>query len=273
MVAKKLGWDFGDYMRHVAIIAVPAALSGFILCVVLETFKIFGYGYELPKRAYDAIVKDYNSKFAQLSKQSLFEYALQGTAALLLFAALALHVAEVGLIGIALMVFMSAFKGITKEHDFAESFNHSMPFALLITIFFAVLAVVDEQHLVKPLIRWTLTFDGNIQLMALYFTNGALSLVSDNIFVASVFINEIEIAYGGGKGFTREWFEKLGVVVCLGTNMPTMGTPNGHAALLFLLTSSLAPLVNLSYWQIFKLALPYTIVLTVAGAVSIFILI
>jgi NhaB family Na+:H+ antiporter len=271
MIATKMGWEFGEFFQHCKIISVPVAIAGFVLCPILETVKFPGFGYQLPKRAYDAIVKDYNSKFAQMSAQSLFTYILQAFVAVLLFAALAFHVAEVGLIGIALMVVMSAFKGLTKEHDFAEAFNNAMPFALLIVVFFAVLAVVHEQHLVAPLISWVFQFDGKIQLLALYFANGALSVVSDNVFVASVFINEVEKAYNQGM-FAYEWFENLAVVVNMGTNILAVGTPNGHAAFLFLLTSSIAPLINLSFMQMVKLTLPYTIVMTTTGAGCIYFL-
>ena len=44
---------------------------------------------------------------------------------------------------------------------------------------------------------------------------------------------------------------------------------NGQAAFLFLLTSSLAPLINLSYMRMVLMALPYTIVLSVVGFISI----
>ena len=300
MIADRLDWTFGCFVQNVALVAIPVIIVGFVLCVILETVKFPGYGYKLPERAYDAIVKDYNSKFAQLNKQSLFEYALQTITAVLLFFALAFHLAEVGLIGVALMVIIAAFHGKIKEHDYAEAFNHAMPFTLLIMVFFAVLAVVDDQHLVKPVIDWAFTFDGKTQLLALFFSNGALSMVSDNIFVASIFINEVEAAYkqgafgalecGAVEGVAlhckctaeaalgcsartaREWFETLGVAVSMGTNIPTMGTPNGHAALLFLLTSSLAPLINLSYLQMFRLTLPYTIVLTTTGALCVYFL-
>jgi NhaB family Na+:H+ antiporter len=56
----------------------------------------------------------------------------------------------------------------------------------------------------------------------------------------------------------------------MGTNIPAMATPNGHAALLFLLTSPLAPLLKLSYFRMFKLTLPYTITMTVTGALAIY---
>ena len=50
-----------------------------------------------------------------------------------------------------------------------------------------------------------------------------------------------------------------------GTNLPSVATPNGQAAFLFLLTSALAPLIRLSYGRMVWMALPYTIVLTLVG--------
>ena len=50
-----------------------------------------------------------------------------------------------------------------------------------------------------------------------------------------------------------------------GTNLPSVATPNGQAAFLFLLTSALAPLIRLSYGRMVLMALPYTLVLTVVG--------
>ena len=41
---------------------------------------------------------------------------------------------------------------------------------------------------------------------------------------------------------TREQFDKLAIAINTGTNIPSIATPNGQAAFLFLLTSSLAPL-------------------------------
>ena len=45
-------------------------------------------------------------------------------------------------------------------------------------------------------------------------------------------------------------------LMIVGTNIPSVATPNGQAAFLFLLTSTLAPLIRLSYLQMMKLALP-----------------
>jgi NhaB family Na+:H+ antiporter len=269
MIGTKLGWSFADFFYHCSVVSIPVAIAGFILCPILEIIKFPGFGYKLPERAYDAIVEDCSAKFTKISRQSLFSYILQCIVAILLFLTLAFHLAEVGLVGIALIVIMSAFKGLSEEHDFVEAFNNAMPFVLLITIFFAILAVVHDQNLVTPLIQWVFTFDGQFQLLALYGANGALSLVSDNVFIASVFIKEIELAYMQGL-FSEEWYSKLAVTVNMGTNVPAIATPNGHAVLLFLLTSAIAPLINLSFWQMFRLTLPYTIIMTITGAVAIY---
>lgn len=269
LIATKMEWSFVEFFRHCSVISIPVAIAGFILCPILETFKVFGFGYQLPKKAYAIIVKDYEEKFAKMSAQSIYMYISQAVIGVLLFFALAFHVAEIGLIGITLIILLSAFKGQIKEHDFAEAYNNAMPFVSLIVVFFAILAVVHDQHLVTPLIHWVFQFGGKTQLLALYMVNGVLSFTSDNVFIASIFINELEQAYQEGA-FSREWFDSLAVIVNMGTNVPAVATPNGQAAFLFLLTSSLAPLINLSYWQMIKLAFPYTVVMTATGAISVY---
>jgi NhaB family Na+:H+ antiporter len=300
------------------------------------------------------ILKDYQKKMNEMTGQNFYVYTVQVIAFILLVFALAFHVAEVGLIGVGLIVLVTAFTGLTKEHDIGGAFVNAMPFAVLIVVFFAILGVVHSQHLVTPLAEWVFRFeDPKAKLLALYLTNGSLSFVSDNVFIATVFITEVETAFvngviaqmlgtvdfsvqniqsacangslhyavtqyldtipnyrvgheneiiaefirtanahyregigaGGGelsafnayiadcasKPFiSREEVERLAVVVNMGTNIPAMATPNGHAALLFLLTSSLAPLLKLSYLKMIELTLPYTIVMATTGALAIY---
>ena len=97
-----------------------------------------------------------------------------------------------------------------------------------------------------------------------FIANGLLSMISDNVFVATVYINEIKAALDAGL-ITREHFDVLAVAVNTGTNLPSVATPNGQAAFLFLLTSAIAPLLRLSYGKMVWMALPYTIVLSIVG--------
>ncbi len=64
-------------------------------------------------------------------------------------------------------------------------------------------------------------------------------------------------------------FSKLGKAVISGTNLPSMATPNGQAAFLFILTSNIAPLVHLTYRKMCLMALPYTVVIASIGLLSV----
>jgi len=84
---------------------------------------------------------------------------------------------------------------------------------------------------------------------------------------AKLIYNALAKAFSDGR-ISREQFDLLAVTINTGTNIPSVGTPNGQAAFLFLLTSSLAPLIRLSYGEMVKLALPYTITMTLAGLLA-----
>ena len=60
-------------------------------------------------------------------------------------------------------------------------------------------------------------------------------------------------------------FDALAVAINTGTNIPSVATPNGQAAFLFLLTSALAPMIRLSYGRMVVMALPYTITMSITG--------
>ena len=104
----------------------------------------------------------------------------------------------------------------------------------------------------------------SIQPVMFFIANGVLSMISDNVFVATVYINEVKAVFDAGT-ITREHFDLLTVAINTGTNLPSVATPNGQAAFLFLLTSALAPLIRLSYGRMVIMAMPYTIVLSIVA--------
>jgi NhaB family Na+:H+ antiporter len=122
--------------------------------------------------------------------------------------------------------------------------------------------------LFKPVIEWALSKSTGTQPAMFYVANGLLSAISDNVFVATVYIKEVESAFLAGE-LSREQYEKLAIAINTGTNLPSVATPNGQAAFLFLLTSSLAPLINLSYGKMVKMAFPYAIVLGGTGLLGV----
>ena len=122
------------------------------------------------------------------------------------------------------------------------------------------------------MIHWVLGFEGRLQLALLYAVNGLLSSVSDNVFVASVYIKQMQDAYLA-HAISREQLETFALAINVGTNIPSVATPNGQAAFLFLLTSGVAPLIRLSYVRMLWMALPYTVVLTATGLVALLFLV
>ena len=120
--------------------------------------------------------------------------------------------------------------------------------------------MIHDQHLFKPVIDMALSMEASMQPTMFYIANGLLSAISDNVFVATVYINEIQAAFDAGE-LSQEQYEKLTIAINTGTNLPSVATPNRLAAFLFLLTSSLAPLINLSYGKMEKMAFPYAVVL------------
>jgi NhaB family Na+:H+ antiporter len=139
----------------------------------------------------------------------------------------------------------------------------------LLVVFFSIVSVIHEQHLFQPIIHAVLEMSPSVQPAVFFVANGLLSAISDNVFVATVYINEVLEALHNGE-ITREHFDKLAVAINTGTNIPSVATPNGQAAFLFLLTSALAPLIRLSYGRMVIMALPYTLVMSGVGFVAVF---
>ena len=134
-------------------------------------------------------------------------------------------------------------------------------------MFFAVVAVIEHQGLFTPVIDFVMTYEGKTQEALFFAANGLLSMISDNVFVATVYISEVEEMFLAGE-ITRAQFDALAIAINTGTNIPSVATPNGQAAFLFLLTSALAPLIRLSYGRMVFMALPYTITMSITGMLA-----
>ncbi len=264
LIGEKLGWNFVEFFMQMKVVTIPVFFAGILTTIVLERFKLFGFGAKLPEVAYQIIKKNNEIEDAKRSKREKANLVVQAIAMVFLIIALALHLAPVGFIGLALIIFQTAFMGITDEHKIGPSFEEALPFTGLLVVFFAIVAMIHDQHLFKPIIEWALAMDPATQPTMFYIANGILSAISDNVFVATVYINEVHAAFVAGD-ITRAQYENIAIAINTGTNLPSVATPNGQAAFLFLLTSSLAPLIDLSYGRMVKMAFPYAIVLGGVG--------
>ncbi len=264
LIGEKMGWDFVEFFLRMKVVTLPVLFAGLTTTVLVEKFRLFGFGGQLPEVA-RKIIENYTIKEDEnRTSKEKYQLMVQGVAALLLITGLALHIAPVGFIGLALIIFQTAFMGIIDEHQLGHAFEEALPFTGLLVVFFVIVAMIHDQHLFKPIIEWALSLPRQQQPAMFYIANGVLSAISDNVFVATVYINEVTEAFKSGQ-IDREHYDHLAVAINTGTNLPSVATPNGQAAFLFLLTSALAPLIRLDYMRMVKMALPYTIVLGGVG--------
>jgi len=304
LIGGVMGWHFMEFFLKVAPVSLSVLLVGLGTCYWVEKRRWFSYGYELPGNIRSHLLETeiiMEEKRGVAGKAKLIIQALTG---IWLIIALAFHLAAVGIIGLSVIIFLTSFNGVIEEHQLGKAFEEALPFTALLVVFFAIVAVIHDQHLFAPVIQYVLSLQGQIQLAAYYVANGLLSAISDNVFVATVYISETkmhfvdmlgaipDIGMSGQQlmdkltdaslvrddvlatlppaaaekaGALMHQLDKLAVSINTGTNIPSVATPNGQAAFLFLLTSALAPVIRLSYGRMVYLALPYTITMSLTG--------
>ena len=307
LIASEMGWTFAGFFIKVAPVSMPVFVVGLLTCYTVEKRKLFGYGIKMPGNIRSHLLEKamrMEEKRGFIGKARLY---IQAAVGLWLIFALAFHLAAVGIVGLSVIVLLTAFNGVIQEHQIGKAFEEALPFTALLVVFFAIVAVIHDQHLFTPVIGFVLSMKGQTQLVAYYVANGVLSMISDNVFVATIYISETKLHFihildtieGTGmsgealmalltdshqawdsvlinmpKGVAQEvtavmtQFEKLAVAINTGTNIPSVATPNGQAAFLFLLTSALAPVIKLSYGRMVVLALPYTITMSISGLLA-----
>ncbi len=268
LIGSVADWDFIEFFIRMLPVSLPVFIFGIFTCYLIEKFKIVGYGAELSPKIRD-IINNFGARedAARTSSQKT-KLLIQFLVALILIFALAFNVAAVGLIGLMVIILLTAFNGVIQEHQLGKAFEEALPFTALLVVFFVIVAVIHDQHLFSPVINYVLTLNFDLQVPMFFLANGILSMISDNVFVATIYISEVKNAFDTGV-IDRNQFDLLAIAINTGTNLPSVATPNGQAAFLFLLTSSIAPLINLSYLRMIIMALPYTFVLTAVGLYSV----
>jgi len=309
LVGGEMGWHFIPFFLHAVPVTMPVLAVGLLTCLAVEQFRLFGYGYELPGNIRSFLLETAIEMEEKAGRKGQFKLVIQACVGLWLIAALAFHLAAVGLIGLSVIILLTSLTGVTEEHQLGHAFEEALPFTALLVVFFSIVAVIHSQELFAPIIEFVLHLKGQNQLVAYYAANGILSSISDNVFVATVYISETKLHFihvldaipGIGMSgqelmarltdahiaraetlatlphdaailvkSTMDHFDKLAVAINTGTNIPSVATPNGQAAFLFLLTSALAPVIRLSYGRMVMLALPYTITMSLTGLAAVY---
>jgi len=61
LIAEQAGWVFGEFFLKVAPVSMPVLVVGLVTCWVLDRFRLFGYGAQLPD-AVRAVLLDYSEE-------------------------------------------------------------------------------------------------------------------------------------------------------------------------------------------------------------------
>lgn len=268
LIASVADWSFVEFFIKMLPISFPVFICGLLTCYLLERLSLFSYGIQLPDHIRQILIDFDTSESSKRTQAQNMKILTQALVAVILVFSLAFGLAAVGLIGLMIIVLLTAFNGVIEEHQLGKAFEEALPFTALLVVFFAIVAVIHDQHLFSFVINYVLTLKQETQIPMFFMVNGILSMISDNVFVATIYISEVKAALDSGA-IGREQFDLLAIAINSGTNLPSVATPNGQAAFLFLLTSSVAPLLGLSYLRMVLMALPYTVVLSVIGVLSV----
>lgn len=234
LIAEKAGWDFIAFFLVMAPVTMPVLCFGLLTCILLEKTRWFGYGENLPENVRIVLIEFNRQESGKMNNKLRATLIIQALVAIFLILGLALHLAAVGLVGLTVIVLLTAFNGVTEEHQIGHAFQEALPFTAPLVVFFAIVAVIHEQHLFTPIINTVLSMDQSIQPVMFFMANGVLSMISDNVFVATVYINEVKGVFDAGQ-ISREHFDILTVAINTGTNLPSVATPNGQALSCFCL--------------------------------------
>ena len=268
LIGHEMGWHFPEFFIMVAPVSIPVLFVGLATCILLEMTGIMGYGYQIPGNVRRILEEDANEKEGKRTIMGKAQLVSQGLIGVFLVLALAFHLAEVGVIGLCIIILLTASCGVVEEHRIGHAFEEALPFTALLVVFFAVVGVIHDQHLFAPIIHKVLSLSGQVQMVAYYVANGVLSMISDNVFVATVYITETKMnfvhlldaipdigmtgqalmdkltdphlvradvlatlpqeAAAKAKDVITQ-LDTLAVSINTGTNIPSVATPNGQA--------------------------------------------
>ena len=152
VIAAQSNWSFVEFSR-MAPASIPVLITGLFYVYPTGETKRFSYGTELPQPVREILVNDAEEQDKKRDKKAKMALLIQSIIGLWLVIGLAFHLAEVGIVGLSVIVLITAFNGVTDEHSIGKAFEEALPFTTLLVVFFAIVAVIDKQGLFKGVIR------------------------------------------------------------------------------------------------------------------------
>ena len=131
-------------------VTMPVLAVGLLTCVLVEKLALFGYGAKLPDSVRAVLENHSNHEADSRDERGKARIITQAVVGVVLIMALAFHVAEIGLIGLTVIILLTALNGVISEHQIGKAFEEALPFTALLCVFFSIVAVIHEQHLFQP---------------------------------------------------------------------------------------------------------------------------
>ena len=149
LIGKEAGWEFIRFAVEMAPVTIPAVIAGLATCLMVERFAWFGYGSPVPPAVRQVLLDFERRESAQMTPRHKHVIVVQAIVAVLLVFALAFHVAEIGVIGLGIIVLATAFTGIVEEGRLGKAFEAALPFTALLVVFFAIVGMIHQQDLFR----------------------------------------------------------------------------------------------------------------------------
>ncbi len=267
MIGNSTNWQFSQFFNKMFPVLLPTLIVACVMCIIMEKMKLFSYGTKFPEGVINAIKSEQKSQIAAMDHTDRLTLMIQGFSIFALIVGLVTNSSAAGLIGLGSIGIITAMLGKNKEGNIGAAFEEPMPFVALLIMFFAIATIITKMSLFEPIIQWALSLHGNLRDVVFYMTCAVLSTISDNVFVATVYLSELTKILNNNI-IDLELFEKFLIFVNVSSNVSSVATPNGQAAFLLLLTSNLSPMIDLSYRRMVIMAAPYAILLTIVSIVS-----
>ncbi len=123
LIGQKMGWDFMTFATEVAHVSFSAFIAGLCVVIAVELTGTFGFDAKLEPHVRNILKGYIEAENAKRTQKDNYALIVQGICAILLILGLAFHVMEVGLIGLMLLVLVTALSDIVEEKRIGHAFE------------------------------------------------------------------------------------------------------------------------------------------------------
>ena len=134
IIASQASWEFVEFFLRMAPVSMPVLAAGLATCALLERTGKFGYGAELPDNVYNILAEYEEFESSRRTARDNANLVVQGLVGIWLVIGLMFHLAEVGLIGLSVIVLATSFTGVIEEHQIGHAFEEALPFTALLVV-------------------------------------------------------------------------------------------------------------------------------------------